>query len=66
VPHTVRITLEGLPERVNEIADSLEALLPDTFEWQDFAAAGAGFEISLRGIGSWDLALIAKKSPPLN
>ena len=48
--HIVCITLAGLPERVHQIADALDRMVPDTFEWHDAKVARDGFEILLEGI----------------
>lgn len=48
--HIVCITLAGLPERVHQIADALDRMVPDTFEWHDATVASDGFEILLKGI----------------
>ena len=47
----VRVTLEGLPERVHAVANALDDAMPDTFDWHDLAGAGEGFEILLKGTG---------------
>lgn len=46
----VCITLAGLPKRVHQIADALDQMVPDTFEWHDAKVARDGFEILLEGV----------------
>ena len=49
---SIRIVLEGLPERVQELANTLDEALPDGFEWHDFADPSDGEHIVLRGSSS--------------
>lgn len=46
---TVRVTLEGFPERVQEIADVLEQAIPNMFDWHDYAIVNGKAEIVLKG-----------------
>ncbi len=52
MPHAVRITLEGYPEVVNEIARSLEAAAPGVLEWRELGLRSTTFEILLEGIAT--------------
>ena len=54
---TVRIILEGLPERVQEVADVLDRAMPDAFEWHDFASLSGDADIVLRGSESREFAV---------
>ena len=60
--HTVRILLEGLPERVQEIADALDHAIPDGFEWQDFASASGEADIVLVGSSSRETPLVTRRA----
>lgn len=55
VVSSVRIVLEGLPERVQELVDTLDEAIPDRFEWHDFAQPSDGTHIILRGSSSLDV-----------
>jgi len=48
----VSITIRGLPEDVQWIADTLEAALPGVIDWQSFAEMGANCLIEINGVGS--------------
>jgi len=54
---TVQIILEGLPERVQEVADALDKAMPDAFEWHNFASLSGDADIVLRGSGSREVAV---------
>ena len=50
-PPNVRISIRGLPEDVQWIADALEAALPGVIDWQSFAEMGASCLIEVNGVG---------------
>ncbi len=47
----VQIVLQGLPERVQRIADAIESALPGNVDWQVFADQRGPAEIRLEGVG---------------
>ena len=49
---TVSIVLKGPPERVQEIADTMDKAMPNAFEWHDFASRCGEVDIVLTGTGS--------------
>lgn len=46
---TIKLVLEGLPERIQEAADILDRALPGTIDWSDVAKLGRDHTIRLEG-----------------
>ncbi len=57
--YTVHIVLEGLPERVQEVADALDKALPNAFDWNDFASISGETDIVLKGSASRGCGIVA-------
>ena len=47
---TMKLVLEGLPERIQEVSDTLDRAFPGVIHWSDVAKLGRDHAIRLEGI----------------
>lgn len=46
---TIKLVLEGLPERIQEVADTLDRAFPGAIDWSDVAKLGRDHTMRLEG-----------------
>lgn len=47
---TMKLVLEGLPERIQEVADTLDRAFPEAIDWAVVAELGRGHTMRLEGV----------------